>query len=121
MNFISLEPFIPSGKDFDQAKLFFRELGFEPEWEQDGLAGFHRGNCKFILQQYDNKAFAENLMLSVKISDIDAFWEHISKKDLPAKFGIPAIGRPVLQPYGKKVNIIDPAGVCWHFIEADTK
>lgn len=117
MNFVSLEPFIPSGSDYDKAKLFFRELGFEIEWEQDGLAGFLQGNCKFILQQYDNKAFAENLMISVKVADINAFYEQVANRDLPAKFGIPTIGQPVQQPYGKEVNIIDPAGVCWHFIE----
>lgn len=117
MSFISLEPFIPSGRDFDQAKQFFQELGFEVEWEQEGLTGFRQGNCKFILQQYDNKAFTENLMLSVKVTDINTFWDHISNKDLPSKFGIPPIGKPVQQPYGKEVNIIDPAGVCWHFIE----
>ncbi|MCH5719767.1 VOC family protein [Niabella hibiscisoli] len=121
MNFISLEPFIPSGNNYEKAKLFFQELGFEQEWEEEGLAGFRQGNCSFILQQYDNKAFAENLMLSVKIDDVNAFWERVNKKDLPGKFGVPVIGRPVQQPYGKEVNIIDPAGVCWHFIEADAE
>ncbi len=118
MSFISLEPFIPSGSDFDQAKQFFLELGFEVEWEQEGLTGFRQGNCTFILQQYNNKAFAENLMLSVKVTDIHAFWKHITDKDLPSRFGIPLIGKPVQQPYGKEVNIINPAGFCWYFIEA---
>lgn len=119
MHFVSLEPFIPSGDNFEQSKLFFKELGFEAEWEEEGLVGFRQGNCKFILQQYDNKAFAENLMLSVKVSDIKAFYEQVANKHLPAKFNIPAIGQPVQQPYGMEVNIIDPAGVCWHFIEAE--
>jgi hypothetical protein len=56
-------------------------------------------------------------MLSVKVKDIEAFWQLISQKNLPEKFGIRAIGKPVEQPYGKEVNIIDIAGVCWHFIE----
>ncbi len=117
MNFVSLEQFIPSGENFERSKLFFRELGFEQEWEQDGLARFRQGACRFILQQYNNKAFAENLMLSVKVNDIQLFWKHVSNKELPAKFGIPPIGAPAQQPYGKEVNIIDPAGVCWHFIQ----
>lgn len=117
MTYLSLEPFIPSGRDFDRSKQLFQELGFETEWNQDGLAGFRKDNCRFILQQYDNKSFAENLMLSVKVSDIQAFWESVTRKKLSEKFGIPPIGKPTQQPYGMEVNIIDIAGVCWHFIE----
>jgi len=117
MNYLSIEPFIPSGPDFDKSKQLFQELGFKIEWDGGELVGFQNGSCKFILQKYDNKAFAENLMLSVKVSDISEFWENISTKNLPEKFGIPSIRNPKEQPYGKEVNIIDIAGVCWHFIE----
>jgi hypothetical protein len=37
-------------------------------------------------------------------------------KQLPEKFGI-RISQILQQPYGKEVNIIDIAGVCWHFVE----
>ena len=117
MTFLSLEPFIPSGNDFKKSKELFRELGFEMQWEDAGLAGFRNGNCRFILQQYDNRQFAENLMISVKISGAAEFYESAIQKKLSDKFGIPPIGPPVVQPYGKEVNVIDIAGVCWHFIE----
>jgi len=117
MNYLSIEPFIPSGQDFDKSKQLFQELGFEIEWDGGDLVGFRNGNCKFILQQYDNKAFAENLMVSVKLPDINEFWKNINEKNLSEKFDIPPVGQPVEQPYGKEVNIIDIAGVCWHFIE----
>jgi len=38
------------------------------------------------------------------------------EKQLPGKFGI-RIGKVSDMPYGKEVNIIDMAGVCWHFVE----
>ena len=117
MNYLSLEPFIPSGQDFNKSKELFQELGFEIEWEEGELIGFRNANCKFILQKYDNKTFAENLMLSVKVTNINEFWENIKKKNLSEKFSIPDIEKPIIQPYGKEVNIIDIAGVCWHFIE----
>jgi hypothetical protein len=117
MTYLSLEPFIPSGNDFYKSKRLFQELGFEVEWEEGDLIGFRNGNCKFILQKYDNKVFAENLMLTVKIKDMDAFWKELTEKNLPEKFSIPLIGQPKEQPYGREVNIIDAAGVCWHFIE----
>jgi hypothetical protein len=117
MIYSSLEPFIPSGADFDKSKQLFQELGFEIEWDGGDVVGFRNGSCKFILQQYDNKAFAENLMIAVKLTDIHSFWDEINKKNLPEKFGIPPIKPPVQQPYGMEVNIIDIAGVCWHFIQ----
>lgn len=117
MTYLSLEPFIPSGSDLDKSKQLFQELGFEIEWDAGELIGFRNQNCKFILQKYDNKVFAKNLMVAVKLKDIKSFWENISKKNLPEKFGIPAIGQPIQQPYGTEINIIDAAGVCWHFIE----
>ncbi|MGE8381392.1 MAG: hypothetical protein ACN6PN_23715 [Sphingobacterium sp.] len=117
MDFLSLEPFIPSGKDFQKSKLLFQELGFSIAWEEDNLIGFQNENCKFILQQYDNETFAQNLMLAVKIENMNTFWSEITPKKLSDKFGIPEIGQPIKQPYGIEVNIIDIAGVCWHFIE----
>jgi hypothetical protein len=40
----------------------------------------------------------------------------VIEKGLPEKFGI-RIGKVNQQAYGKEVNIIDIAGVCWHFVE----
>lgn len=116
MKFLSLEPFIPSGNDFESAKQFFAALGFTITWDTGGYAGFERDGCKFILQQYDNVEFAQNLMISVKVDDVAAFRNAVLEKKLPEKFGI-RIGQVTNQPYGKEVNIIDKAGVCWHFVE----
>lgn len=116
MKFISLSPFIPSGKDMEAAKNFFQELGFSIIWDQGDYVGFENGVCKFILQRYDVKAFAENLMLSVNVSDVAGFRQDVLNKKLPEKYDI-RISEIIQQPYGKEVNVIDAAGVCWHFIE----
>lgn len=115
MKFLSIEPFIPSGTDFDGSKQFFQELGFTINWDAGDYVGFERDGCKFILQNYAHVEFAENLMLSVRISDADEFWQEITKKQLSEKFGI-RLSKPMDQPYGREVNIIDLAGVCWHFV-----
>jgi hypothetical protein len=91
-------------------------LGFKINWEAGGYIGFERDGCKFILQQYNNKEFAENLMINVKIDNAEEFWKFVMEKQLAEKFGI-KVGQPTQQPYGKEVNIIDIAGVCWHFVE----
>lgn len=116
MQFLSLEPFIPSGNNFDAAKNLFVELGFIINWDAGDYIGFEKDVCKFILQKYDSKAFAENLMINVKVDDVQAFRNNLMEKKLPEKFGI-RIGEITNQPYGKEVNLIDIAGVCWHFVE----
>ncbi len=116
MKFLSLEPFVPSGNNFESAKQFFLALGFKINWDAGGYIGFERDGCSFILQHYNNKEFAENFMVSVKVSNVEEFRKEVIEKQLPEKFGI-SISRITEQPYGKEVNIIDIAGVCWHFVE----
>jgi len=116
MKFISLEPFVPSGSQYEASKKLFVELGFNIAWDAGDYTGFERDGCKFILQQYDVKAFAENFMLSVKVDDVEAFRNSVIEKGLPEKFGI-RIGNITRQPYGLEVNLIDMAGVCWHFVQ----
>jgi hypothetical protein len=116
MEFLSIEPFIPSGNNFEASKQLFQELGFTVTWDGGDYVGFEKDGCKFILQKYDQKEFAENLMLSVKVTDVSAFRNTMLEKKLPERFGI-SISQILNQPYGKEVNLIDIAGVCWHFIE----
>ena len=116
MKILSLEPFVPSGSNFDGSKELFQELGFTVNWDAGDYVGFGKDGCKFILQKYDNKEFAENFMISVKIDNAEQFWKEVTERKLPEKFGI-RINKPTQMPYGKEVNIIDLAGVCWHFVE----
>ena len=116
MKFLSLEPFIPSGVNFEGSKQFFQELGFIINWDAGDYIGFSRDGCKFILQKYDNEEFAQNLMISVKVDDLATFRNGLIEKKIPEKFGI-RVSQVLNQPYGKEVNVIDLAGVCWHFVE----
>jgi len=117
MRFLSIQPFVPSGENFEASKQFFRELGFTIRWDAGDYIGFEKDGCKFILQNYANKDFAENFMLTVNVSDVDEFRKDVFDKQLPQKFGI-RIGEASNQPYGREVNIIDLAGVCWHFVQS---
>jgi hypothetical protein len=116
MKFLSLQPFVPSGDNFEASKQFFIELGFKINWDAGGYAGFEKDGCKFILQHFDNREFAENFMVTVNVDNADEFRKQVVEKKLPEKFGI-RIGEVTNQPFGKEVNIIDIAGVCWHFVQ----
>jgi len=117
MRFLSIQPFVPSGENFEDSKQFFGELGFTIRWDAGDYIGFEKDGCKFILQNYTNKNFAENFMLTVNVSDVDEFRKDVIDNQLPQKFGI-RIGEASNQPYGREVNIIDLAGVCWHFVQS---
>ena len=117
MKFLNLQPFVPSGKEFDKSKQLFQELGFSITWDAGEYAGFEKDGCKFILQHFDDVAFAQNFMLTVNVSNVEEFRNYVLEKKLPEQFGI-KLGAVTNQPYGKEVNIIDIAGVCWHFVEA---
>ena len=116
MKLLSLEPFVPSGSDFEGSKQLFLELGFTINWDAGDYIGFQRNDCRFILQKFNNKEFAENFMISVKVSSIDEFRKEVLDKQLTQKFGI-RIGEISEQPYGREMNMIDIAGVCWHFVQ----
>ena len=40
MKFLSLEPFVPSGSDFETSKQFFQGLGFIVKWDAGDYIGF---------------------------------------------------------------------------------
>jgi hypothetical protein len=56
-------------------------------------------------------------LISVQVSSAEEFYKEVNDKQLPEKFGI-RISAPTQQLYGTEVNIIDLAGVCWHFVES---
>lgn len=118
MPFQSIEPFIPSGADFAAAQQLFLDLDFTIVWESSDYIGFRRDACRFILQRFNDQHFADNLMVRVAMDDLDAFWQEIQQKDLPGKYNI-RVKEPTTYPYGRELHLIDLAGVCWHFAQAD--
>ena len=107
---------LPDGTNGSSDRNFIFFVWFNINWDAGDYIGFQRDECRFILQKYNDKKFAENFMISVKVSNAEEFRKQVIEKQLPQKFGI-HIGQVTEQPYGKEVNIIDIAGVCWHFVE----
>ena len=116
MKYNSIEAFVPSGSDFQASRQLFLELGFNIVWEAEDYVGFENNGCRFILQNFDSKEFAENFMMNVKVDNLDEFWRKLREKNLPEKFGV-KLKEPTNFPWGREVNLIDIAGVCWHFVE----
>ena len=55
-------------------------------WDAGDYVGFQKDECRFVLQKYDVKEFAENFMLSVKVDNVEEFWRSVIEKQLTEKF-----------------------------------
>ena len=116
MNLSALKPFVPSGKDFELAKRFFKDLGFSVKWEAPGYAELQHGSAAFILQEIDNQVLQENFMVFVAVDDLDAWWKHILDSGVLERYPGTRAKPPTEYPWGnREVHLIDVGGVCWHF------
>src|SRR5688572_9726829 len=94
-------PFLPA-KDFNLSKRFYEALGFNKVLDSE-VAIFRMGATSFILQNYFQKAWAENFMMQLIVDDLDSWWAHLVSLDLPKKFGVPPPKAPALQPWGQRI------------------
>jgi uncharacterized glyoxalase superfamily protein PhnB len=101
-------------RDFELSRHFYETIGFEKVLDSE-VAIFNAGSGGFLLQRVYQKELAENLMLQLMVDDLDAWWTHVERLDLPARFGVAPPRAPALQPWGLRVaNLTDPSGVLWH-------
>jgi hypothetical protein len=109
-----LYPFVPSGPQFARSLEFFAAIGFEVQWQGDGLAGLRFGGASFLLQDIDVPEWQSNQMIVLEVDDLDLYWSELEAKDLPGTFPGVRLRPPTEFPWGREVHIIDLGGVCWH-------
>jgi catechol 2,3-dioxygenase-like lactoylglutathione lyase family enzyme len=117
----SLLPFVPSGKDYEASRRLFADLGFEEIWENNGYAGFRNGGAEFILQRFEDELFAQNFMVRLNVDDLDRWWGTVSQKGLDRAYSGVRLSGPTDYPWGREVNLIDLAGVCWHIGQRESR
>ena len=111
-----LHSFIPSGKNYVQAQLFFEELGFENVYADDHMSIFRNEGVEFFLQNFYNQDFQDNYMVAMSVEDLDGLWVHIKNKKLEEKYPIKVISHEETT-WGRQILLIDPAGVHWYITE----
>lgn len=109
-----LYPLVPSGPRFAESVEFFGALGFERQWQQDGLAGLRFGGAYFILQDINVPEWQHNQMITFEVTNLDRYWAELETKDLPRAFPGVKLREPTPFPWGREMHIVDPGGVCWH-------
>lgn len=110
----SIRSFI-GAKEFGRSRAFYKDLGFEEVNLSDTLSLFKMADLSFYLQDYYVKEWADNTMLLLEVDNAAAYWQHLSGLNLQEKY--PEIKIMPLQQndWGEECQLIDPAGVLWHF------
>ena len=114
---LSIRAFLPA-RNLAVSRRFYKDLGFEEIWGDDGACGMQLDGCEIILQQFYVKEHAENFMMSLNVEDVDAWWRHIESAGLKEKYSLGMARPPEMQPWGFRVlYLTDPSGVLWHIAE----
>lgn len=109
---IEIKAFVPA-KDFELSKRFYTDLGFEKASDSDGVAYFHCGDCSFLLQDFYEKDFAENLMMHLLVDDIKVWYNHALSMRIAEEYQV-TVSEVVEQPWGMlDFVVVDPSGVLW--------
>ena len=107
--------FIPSGKNYKKAIDFYLEIGFELDWQADDYCGFRKDKCRFILQNNPNNWGKDNFMMVLEVENLDDWWRHFERLDLPARYEGVKLKAPQNYPWGnREIHLIDPCEVLWH-------
>lgn len=107
----AIRPMVPA-KDFEKSKRFYEELGFQPQALTDDLVEMSIGRFSFILQSYYVKEWADNFVIHMRVSDVNAWWKRITSLDLVERYGINAKA-PQPETWGLVAGLVDPSGVLW--------
>ena len=109
---VEIKAFVPA-RDFALSKQFYQDLGFTVAWSSDGLAYLHHGNCSFLLQNYYVKEHADNFMMHIIVTDVDAWWRHVEAQGIPSKYNV-KVEPPEDRSWGlRDFILVDPTGVLW--------
>ena len=109
---IEMKPFVPA-KDFDLSKRFYQDVGFTLDWNNEHMAYLHHGSARFLLQNFYEQAFAENLMLHLLVKDVDAWHQRLVERGVAERYGV-RLGAVEDQPWGMRDFVLnDPCGVLW--------
>lgn len=113
---IEIKAFVPA-RDFDRSKRFYADLGFVIAWSDDNLAEVRLGDCRFLLQNFYRPEHADNFMMHLLVTDVDAWWRQVEAAQLAAKYGI-RTEPPADRPWGlRDFPMSDPSGVLWRIAQ----
>ena len=111
-----LKVYMPA-KNFELSKRFYSALGFNQSEGWGGTADFELNGCRFRLQDYYVKDWAENWMVVMGVDDVEAW--HKRAKEIEATGDFPGIGVKPLEMVDDSLvlHLVDPSGVLLVFVQ----
>ncbi len=119
LNTSDVKVFVPA-MNFAESFKFYTEMGWSADWKADdgSLAILSLGDCRFYLQNYYNKDWANNFMMHITVEDAQAWWEHGTKVIAAGNYKYARLSEPRKESYGALVtHVWDPTGVLLHFAQ----
>ena len=114
---LGVRAFIPA-RDFAASQRFYAALGFTLGHVDAQVAVLTLGESGVIVQNWYDRAYAENCMVQLMVEDVDDWWARCVPPTLAADCGVQQPKPPAVQGWGLKVGFIwDPSGVLWHITE----
>lgn len=114
----AMRPLLPA-RNFDISRKFYQELGFRPRILTDRLVEMQLGSNSFILQDYFVQQWADNFVMHMQVSDVNAWWAHIVDLDLGTRYRVKT-SAPQQEDWGLVAGIVDPSGVLWRIAQIPT-
>lgn len=114
-----VKTFVPT-KNFEESLAFYAAMGWTINFRSDknDLAELELANCRFYLQNYYNKDWANNFMLHITVEDAQAWHDHASTVIANGNWKYARLRGPKEQDYGALVTWVwDPCGVLLHFAQ----
>ena len=113
-----LKVFVPA-KDFKRSLDFYQKLGWQLNWlKENELAELENGNTRFFLQNYYQKAWANNFMMYIDIDNAQSCYDEINNIIQQNDFGKARINPPKDEGYAIITHVWDPSGVLLHFAQS---
>ena len=114
-----VKTFVPS-KNFQESLQFYEALGWTVKFraDDDQLAELELADCRFYLQNYYEKKWADNFMLHITVEDAQAWHDHATSVIEKGNWKYARLQGPKEQSYGALVTWVwDPCGVLLHFAQ----
>lgn len=113
---VEIKAFLPA-VDFERSKQFYLALGFEIPWSSDDLAYVRHGETSFLLQAFDQPAFARDYQMHLLVENVDDWHAHMVAAGIAARFGVD-IGAPEDRSWAMRdFTLFDPSGVLWRIAQ----
>lgn len=113
----SIRAFI-GAKNFEESRLFYKELGFEESIISNGMSYFKvTDNLGFYLQNAYVKDWVDNSMIFLEVDDVNRYWTELQDLGLHKKYKNVKLTPIRNENWGKECFMHDPSGILWHFGE----